>query len=123
MMLAFVDQGLPIQEWLDAEEDPNDLDGQKKRRLRRGVVNVVDVDIPLGMIIPKAKLAHVSACPTRRGLQQHRPSRHIDITEITFPYKPGDYVVHAQHGVALLQRAGAARSRRHGARLPAAGIR
>ena len=56
MMLAFVDQGLPIQEWLDAEEDPNDLDGQKKRRLRRGVVNVVDVDIPLGMIIPKAKL-------------------------------------------------------------------
>ena len=99
MMLAFVDQGLPIQEWLDAEEDPNDLDGQKKRRLRRGVVNVVDVDIPLGMIIPKAKLGMISVSDTQ-GASTARPSRHIGITEITFPYKPGDYVVHAQHGVA-----------------------
>uniref|UniRef100_UPI00258F564E transcription-repair coupling factor n=1 Tax=uncultured Senegalimassilia sp. TaxID=1714350 RepID=UPI00258F564E len=84
---------------LDAEEDPNDLDGQKKRRLRRGVVNVVDVDIPLGMIIPKAKLGMISVSDTQ-GASTARPSRHIDITEITFPYKPGDYVVHAQHGVA-----------------------
>ena len=99
MMLAFVDHGLPIQEWLDAEENPDDLDGQKKRRLRRGVVNVVDVDIPLGMIIPKAKLGMVSVSDTQ-GASTARPSRHIDITEITFPYKPGDYVVHAQHGIA-----------------------
>ena len=99
MMLAFVDHGLPIQEWLDAEENPDDTDGQKKRRLRRGVVNVVDVDIPLGMIIPKAKLGMVSVSDTQ-GASTARPSRHIDITEITFPYKPGDYVVHAQHGIA-----------------------
>ena len=70
-----------------------------KRRLRRGVVNVVDVGIPLGMIIPKAKLALVSVSDTQ-GASTARPSRHIDITEITFPYKPGDYVVHAAHGVA-----------------------
>ena len=75
------------------------MDGQKKRRLRRGVVNVVDVDIPLGMIIPKAKLGMVSVSDTQ-GASTARPSRHIDITEITFPYKPGDYVVHAQHGIA-----------------------
>ena len=99
MMLAFVDHGLPIQEWLDAQENPDDSDGQKKRRLRRGVVNVVDVDIPLGMIIPKAKLGMVSVSDTQ-GASTARPSRHIDITEITFPYKPGDYVVHAQHGIA-----------------------
>ena len=99
MMLAFVDHGLPIQEWLDAKENPDDTDGQKKRRLRRGVVNVVDVDIPLGMIIPKAKLGMVSVSDTQ-GASTARPSRHIDITEITFPYKPGDYVVHAQHGIA-----------------------
>ena len=98
-MLAFVDHGLPIQEWLDAQENPDDSDGQKKRRLRRGVVNVVDVDIPLGMIIPKAKLGMVSVSDTQ-GASTARPSRHIDITEITFPYKPGDYVVHAQHGIA-----------------------
>ena len=157
MKLAFVDQGLPIQESLDVEESsdgwtlggaqsleqsslrcgtrsegaaerPSDgIDsvvdepanagataadevadlrearefglGREKRRLRRGVVNVVDVDIPLGMIIPKAKLALVSVSDTQ-GASTARPSRHIDITEITFPYKPGDYGVHAAHGVA-----------------------
>ena len=158
MKLAFVDQGLPIQESLDvegpsdgrvlggaqsleqsslrcgtrsggaAEHPDDDVDsvargesanvgatvadeaadlrearefglGREKRRLRRGVVNVVDVDIPLGMIIPKAKLALVSVSDTQ-GASTARPSRHIDITEITFPYKPGDYVVHAAHGVA-----------------------
>ncbi|MEA5020825.1 MAG: transcription-repair coupling factor [Gordonibacter sp.] len=107
MKLAFVDQGLPIQERLDvlsvgdlAENSAaSDTAGIAKRQLRRGVVNVVDVDIPLGMIIPKAKLALVSVSDTQ-GASTARPSRHIDITEITFPYKPGDYVVHAAHGVA-----------------------
>lgn len=107
MKLAFVDQGLPIQERLDvlsvgdvAENSAaSDIGGIAKRQLRRGVVNVVDVDIPLGMIIPKSKLALVSVSDTQ-GASTARPSRHIDITEITFPYKPGDYVVHAAHGVA-----------------------
>lgn len=27
--------------------------------------------------------------------------RRVDITEVTFPFKPGDYVVHATHGIAL----------------------
>jgi transcription-repair coupling factor (superfamily II helicase) len=71
----------------------------RKRRLRRGVVNVVDVDIPLGMIIPKARLAMISLSDTQ-GAQAHRANRHVDVTEVTFPYKPGDYVVHASHGVA-----------------------
>ena len=102
MMLAFVDHGLPIQEWLDAEEDPDEIDGIKRRRLRRGVVNVVDTDIPLGMIIPKAKIAMISVSDTQ-GASSARPSRHVDITEITFPFKPGDYVVHAQHGVAYFK--------------------
>ena len=57
--------------------------GAAKRRLRRGVVNVVDVDIPLGMIIPKAKLALVSAvgyagrvggAPARVGTSTSRTS-------------------------------------------------
>ncbi len=71
----------------------------RKRRLRRGVVNVVDVDIPLGMIIPKAKLAMISLSDTQ-GAQAHRANRRVDVTEVTFPYKPGDYVVHAAHGIA-----------------------
>ena len=71
----------------------------RKRRLRRGVVNVVDVDISLGMIIPKAKLAMISLSDTQ-GAQAHRANRRVDVTEVTFPYKPGDYVVHAAHGIA-----------------------
>ena len=103
MKLAFVDQGLPIQESLDVLDDDAstaaETPGAAKRRLRRGVVNIVDVDVPLGMIIPKAKLALVSISDTQ-GASAARPSRHVDITEITFPYQPGDYVVHAAHGVA-----------------------
>ena len=102
MKLAFVDHGLPIQERLDIGLDgerPDETEGAAKRRLRRGVVNVVDVEIPLGMIIPKAKLALISISDTQ-GASAARPSRHVDITDITFPYKPGDYVVHAAHGIA-----------------------
>ena len=119
MKLAFVDQGLPIQEVLDVLEDPREGDapadgaraddapasfdapGAEKRRLRRGVVNVTDVDVPLGMIIPKAKLALVSVSDTQgASAASARPTRRVDITEVTFPYQPGDYVVHAAHGVA-----------------------
>ena len=92
MMLAFVERGLPIAERLDGEGDDD------KTRLKRGIVNVVDVEIPLGMIIPKAKLAMISVSDTQ-GSQSRKPTRHIDITEITFPYAPGDYVVHAAHGI------------------------
>ena len=102
MKLAFVDHGLPIQKRLDIGLDgerPDETEGAAKRRLRRGVVNVVDVEIPLGMIIPKAKLALISISDTQ-GASAARPSRHVDITDITFPYKPGDYVVHAAHGIA-----------------------
>ena len=102
MKLAFVDHGLPIQERLDIGLDgerPDETEGAAKRRLRRGVVNVVDVEIPLGMIIPKAKLALIGISDTQ-GASAARPSRHVDITDITFPYKPGDYVVHAAHGIA-----------------------
>ena len=134
MKLAFVEQGLPIQERLDVlagEERPRagasapasapmhagkvtalareaaarvsdegELADLRRRRLRQGVVNVVDVEVPLGMIIPKARLAMISISDTQGAASASRASRHVDITEITFPYKPGDYVVHASHGVA-----------------------
>ncbi|WP_080798022.1 transcription-repair coupling factor [Arabiibacter massiliensis] len=109
MKLAFVDNGLPIQETLDENGIKGDSpllchSGKDKRRLRRGVVNVVDVDIPLGMIIPKAKLALVSVSDTQgASSSSSRPTRRVDITEITFPYQPGDYVVHAAHGVAYFK--------------------
>ena len=116
MKLALVDHGLPFRQRLDEGE----ADAQRrpaagppssalqadaaagepaKRRLSRSAVNLVDADVPLGMVIPKAKLALVSLADTHRA-SAARLGRRVDVTEITFPYNPGDYVVHAAHGVA-----------------------
>ena len=113
MRHAFVDHGIPIQivqpENLDdGESQPEsaeaDTPAQAKRRLRRGVVNIVDNDIPLGMIIPKAHLALVSAADTQGSRAASRRVRsRVDATEVTFPFKPGDYVVHAAHGIAFFR--------------------
>ena len=84
-------------------ESGKDANGSAKRRLRRSVVNVVDVDIPLGMIFPKAKLALVALSDTQGTQASSRVRRRLDITDVTFPYKPGDYVVHAAHGVAFFK--------------------
>ncbi|WP_058986460.1 transcription-repair coupling factor [Hugonella massiliensis] len=95
MKLAFVEHGLPIEEVLDVR-------GDDPKKLHRGIVNVVDVDIPLGLIIPKAKLALVSIADTQ-GAGALRRHKHVDITQVTFPFKPGDYVVHASHGIAYFK--------------------
>ena len=130
MKLAFVDHGLPISVVAQAGEDQADDAGEAeggsadasggsrsvvdeaaeahargvaRRRLRRNCVNIVDTDIPLGMIIPKAKVALVSISDTQGAQTAARQRRAVDITEVTFPYKPGDYVVHAAHGVAFFK--------------------
>ena len=93
--LSLVDLGIPINEVLDVV-------GDDSAKLRRGQVNIVDVDIPLGMIFPAGKMALVSLADTQGSMATRKRSR-IDVTEITFPYKPGDYVVHAAHGVAFFR--------------------
>lgn len=93
--LSLVDLGIPINEVLDVV-------GDDSAKLRRGQVNIVDVDIPLGMIFPAAKMSLVSLADTQGSMATRKRSR-IDVTEITFPYKPGDYVVHAAHGVAFFR--------------------
>ncbi len=123
MKLFLVDNSLPMHEILDAAPEAPSADDaltpaaakrskslsnhpwwhRDVRLLKKGVVNVVDVDIPLGMIIPAAKIGMISIHDTQgRGLSV-RNRRRIDITEVTFPFKPGDYVVHAVHGVALFK--------------------
>jgi transcription-repair coupling factor (superfamily II helicase) len=130
MKHAFVDHGIPIQVvkadfWAEETQGEGgnvavsaqadtfaqsgapaqaDTPAQAKRRLRRGVVNIVENDIPLGMIIPKAKVALVSAADTQGARAASRAKRaRVDITEVTFPFKPGDYVVHAAHGIAFFR--------------------
>lgn len=95
MKLSLVDLGIPINEVLDVV-------GDASPKLKRGQVNIVDVDIPLGMIFPAAKMALVSLSDMQGAMATRKRSR-IDVTEITFPFKPGDYVVHAAHGVAFFR--------------------
>ena len=95
MKLSLVDLGIPINEVLDVV-------GDASPKLKRGQVNIVDVDIPLGMIFPAAKMALVSLSDTQGAMATRKRSR-IDVTEITFPFKSGDYVVHAAHGVAFFR--------------------
>ena len=90
MKLQLVDEHLPIHDLTQSGS---------ATALAPGVINIVDTDIPLGLVIPKANLALVSIADTVGGSTSS--SRTVDVTQITFPFKPGDYVVHAYHGVAL----------------------
>ncbi|MDR1421669.1 MAG: transcription-repair coupling factor, partial [Coriobacteriales bacterium] len=93
------------------------------------ILHVTDADIPASILIPAAKLALLSLAPAastgavRRGRQAGRRagghvgigasayggtrrtgSHPVDPTSLTFPFKPGDYVVHATHGIALFKQ-------------------
>ncbi|MCL1846436.1 MAG: transcription-repair coupling factor [Coriobacteriia bacterium] len=74
--------------------------------LSRTVLNIVDMDFATSLIIPAAQIGLLSLSEgsgsqavSRRG----RSRRAVDPTSLTFPYKPGDYVVHATHGIALFK--------------------
>ncbi len=97
--LELVDQSLPIT---DAADRPEDGAGERGS-LERGVVNLISEDIPLGLVIPSAKIALVSLGDTKRMNAEAGSKRRLDITDITFAYKPGDYVVHSTYGIALFK--------------------
>lgn len=70
--------------------------------LRPGVVTITDVPISSSVIIPSARLGILTASEV--GAQAAQQARQqIDITQITFPFKPGDYVVHANYGVGFFK--------------------
>jgi transcription-repair coupling factor (superfamily II helicase) len=70
--------------------------------LTNKVVNLGVADIPAGFVVPDARLAVISvddAYP--RSLRRSQAS--VDPTSLTFDFKPGDYVVHSTHGIALFR--------------------
>ncbi len=68
--------------------------------LPRGPVVVTDAPIPAGVVVPDARLAVVSVNDLQSRMARHGRRKNVDVTDITFPFKPGDYVVHATHGIA-----------------------
>ncbi|MGI6221327.1 MAG: transcription-repair coupling factor [Coriobacteriales bacterium] len=95
MKSELVDEHIPIVE----------STGDAVRELRKDVVNVVDAPIASAVIIPAAQLAMLNAndsvAAITEGADSLRSSRQA---AITFPYKPGDYVVHQKYGVAHFAR-------------------
>jgi len=71
--------------------------------LRSGQVDLTDVDVPAGFVVPDARFAVVSIDDVYPRSMQRRRRREIDPTRVTFAFAPGDYVVHATHGVALFR--------------------
>jgi len=71
--------------------------------LERGVVEVVDTDVPAGFVIADARVAVVSIDDVYPRTAIRRARRQIDPTRVTFAFVPGDYVVHATHGIALFK--------------------
>ncbi|MBR3234188.1 MAG: transcription-repair coupling factor [Atopobiaceae bacterium] len=72
--------------------------------LHRGTVTFTDLPVPAGVVIPAARLAVLSVGDlTARTARKSRGKR-VDVTTVTFPFKPGDYVVHATHGIALFSQ-------------------
>ncbi|MDY2777177.1 MAG: transcription-repair coupling factor [Collinsella sp.] len=73
--------------------------------ITRGRVTFVDAALPAGTVVPEAHLAVFSLADLNARMDSKRSRgrsrRRVDITEVTFPFKPGDYVVHATHGIAL----------------------
>ena len=130
MELSFTDASIPFEESLQAAPEnagavagdgrvevallKRDIDRLNARGLEeggaiavptitRGRVTFVDVPIPSGVVVPEAHLAVFSLADlnARMDAKRARARRRVDITEVTFPFKPGDYVVHATHGIAL----------------------
>ncbi|MDO4798466.1 MAG: CarD family transcriptional regulator, partial [Coriobacteriales bacterium] len=95
MELRFTDESIPFVEELASGED------QHGPALQTGVVTFVDAPVPAGVIVPSAHLAVLSVADLTARMARRRKPRRVDVTKVTFPFKPGDYVVHATHGIAL----------------------
>ncbi len=73
-------------------------------QLVQGTVSVSAADVPAGFVIPDARLAVVSIDDVYpRSGRARRSAREVDPTRMTFAFAPGDYVVHATHGIALFR--------------------
>ena len=66
-------------------------------------VSLTETEVPAGFVVPSAHIAVVSIDDAYPRSSQRRARRQIDPTRMTFAFNPGDYVVHATHGIALFR--------------------
>ena len=106
--LNFGDEQVPFEESLGTAPenqvpltDPTANEPAHAPALPTGRVIFTDLPVPAGVLVPSAHLAVLSVGDLTTRSARHRRSRRVDPTSVTFPFKPGDYVVHATHGIAL----------------------
>jgi len=64
-------------------------------------------ELPAGFIMPEARLAVVSIDDIQpRSAATRRNAAEVDPSKVKFAFTPGDYVVHASHGIALFKEVG-----------------
>ena len=113
LQLSFTDENISFEDVSEhaskrapehESEHNQDLEAQNLPLPRNKVVFFAD-PINAGIVIPSAHLAIFSVSDLNAHLnnKKHRFQK-IDPTKLTFPFKPGDYVVHATHGIALFQK-------------------
>ena len=105
MLLTLTDEHVPVVETLggDAENRMRcipETAGEPVAPLPRGPIAVTDAPISAGVVVPDARLAIISVDDLTSRMARHGRRKNVDVTDITFPFKPGDYVVHATHGIA-----------------------
>ncbi len=67
-----------------------------------GIVYLSPTEVPAGFVVPAAHVAVVSIDDVYpRSSARMKAARQADPTEMTFAFSPGDYVVHATHGIGL----------------------
>ncbi len=102
-----VETGLSISEERDhvahEESDTTPDAPTGASRQRADVVELADTDVPAGFVIPDARVALISVDDVYPRSMVRRRRREIDPTRMTFPFAPGDYVVHVTHGIALFR--------------------
>jgi transcription-repair coupling factor (superfamily II helicase) len=98
---SLTEAGLPVAAYAGAPHAAPGSATDAPDGLAERVVHMAVADVPAGYVIGDARLAVVSvddAFP-----RSSRRSRVADMTLLTFDFKPGDYVVHATHGIALFR--------------------
>jgi transcription-repair coupling factor (superfamily II helicase) len=97
--------GVPIAEERDhtATAGQTAVEMTSTAPMRADAVLLMDVDVPAGFVVADAQVAVISIDDVYPRSMQRRRRREIDPTRITFAFAPGDYVVHATHGIALFR--------------------
>ena len=108
-LVSIMQRGINPDAKLTLKRPPKHKTIEELRQTLPGYKIVTDLPVDMTYLIPDAKLAIVCKQAPKylsgvRG-EYFDVSKldFVDITKITFPYKPGDYVVHSFYGIALFK--------------------